>query len=213
MKREVGGQGGGERGVRVFVAEADVEAAERRAGGDGGAERGADDGERAASGSSAGLATTERVAALEGARGGGARRNLANKRAIGEARLVETRARIASLRNLHRGRRRRDTVSRISREDARAGSTSRAVSRRARARRIPRRRRPRDVPNTVAESREPSFPAIVANEERAFTPSASTPRRRVGDGGALGSERGAASAPKPPRARSAALARRASHRA
>jgi len=67
-------------------------------------------------------------------------------------------------------------------------------------------------PNTtVAESREPSFPAIVANWNAPLPPALPP----LGGAPALAPSSGAraASAPKPPRARSAALARRASHRA
>ena len=219
MKREVGlaKAAASEERARRMRAEADVEAAERRA-----REATAERNEarmmasaRAASGSSAGVATTERVAALEEALAAAKREAKSLKQTCDRQKreLVKARARIASLETSIAGDA-AGTPSRASpREDARAGSTSRAVSRRrARAAASPAvDDRATKSPNTVAESREPSFPAIVANWN-APLPRALPP---LGGAPALAPSSGtrAASAPKPPRARSAALARRASHRA
>ena len=188
MKREVGlaKAAASEERARRMRAEADVEAAERRA-----REATAERNEarmmasaRAASGSSAGVATTERVAALEEALAAAKREAKSLKQTCDRQKreLVKARARIASLETSIAGDA-AGTPSRASPRERAPGSTSRAVSRRARAAASPAvDDRATKSPNTVAESREPSFPAIVANwnapfPER-FHPSAARPRSR-----------------------------------
>ena len=220
MKREVGlaKAAASEERARRMRAEADVEAAERRA-----REATAERNEarmmasaRAASGSTAGVVTTERAAALEEALAAAKREAKSLKQTCDRQKreLVKARARIASLETSIAGDA-AGTPSRASPRDvARAGSTSRASSRRrARAAASPAvdDRATKSPNTTVAESREPSFPAIVANWNAPLPPALPP----LGGAPALAPSSGAraASAPKPPRARSAALARRASHRA
>ena len=190
MKREVGlaKAAASEERARRMRAEADVEAAERRA-----REATAERNEarmmasaRAASGSSAGVATTERVAALEEALAAAKREAKSLKQTCDRQKreLVKARARIASLETSIAGDA-AGTPSRASpREDARAGSTSRAVSRRARAPpHPPPSTTARRNPPTPSRNREnlrsrPSSPTGTRLYPERFHPSAARPRSR-----------------------------------